>query len=205
MPQVTLAASKRSELGSNAVKWLRRKGQIPAVVYGKGVPGMSLAITIDAHEFDRHIAVHPQSTLIQLQLEPPMIVVLKAIQRHTVKRNPIHVDFLHIQMDQKQEFTVRVTLTGSAQGVKEGGVLEQITHTLNVFCLPALVPSFIEVDVNLLGLDEHIAVRDLQLPPEVELVADPLQVICTLKQVVEKEAEEEAPGEPELIRERKPE
>ena len=205
MSYVTLSATKREEAGSNAVKWLRRAGKIPAVVYGKGVPGASLAITIDAHEFDRHISKHAQSTLIELQLDVPMIVIIKEIQRHKVKRHPIHVEFHMIQMDVKQVFAVRVVLNGTPRGAKEGGVLEQITHALDVLCLPQHLPTLIELDVSDLGLDNHIAVKDLVLPLGVEASADPLQVICTIKAVVEKEAGDEETQEPEVIREKKPE
>jgi len=205
MPQVKLKAEVRSEIGSNAVKWLRRAGKLPAVLYGKELPEKSLAIIVDAHEFERLIATNPISTLIELQLESPKVAIIKEIQRHPVKRVPLHVDFLMVNLEQKQEFRVRVQLVGTAKGVKEGGVLEHISHSLTISCLPGNAPAQLEVDVSTLGLGEHIDAKDLQLPEGIELLADPLQVICTIKAIIEKEASEDAPAEPELIRERKPE
>ena len=206
MPYVFLDAELRAERGSNAVKWLRKSGKVPAVVYGKDVPDMSMAITIDARQFERLIAKNPLSTLIELRLDPPIICVVKDIQRHPIKRDPLHVDFMLVNMNEEQEFKVRVVLTGQAKGVREGGVLEQVLRSLDVLCLPANVPAQIEIDVSALGLDEHIAIKDIAVPEGVQIKADALQVICTLKQVVEKEAsEEEGSAEPELVRQRKQE
>ena len=206
MALVTLNASFRKEIGSNAVKWLRRDGKLPAVVYGKNVPGRSIAITIDAREFDRLAASYPSTTLIELQLDPKMTVIVKEIQRHKVKRMPLHVDFLQVDLTEKQEFKVPVVLTGTSKGVKEGGVLEHVTRQLSVSCLPGQVPTQIEIDITNLALGEHIAVKDLTLDASIELLQDSLVVICTVKTVVEKEvSEDDQLAEPEMIRERKPE
>lgn len=205
MAQVSLKAERRSELGSNAVKWLRRAGKLPAVLYGKNVPERSISITIDAHEFDRLISTHPITTLIELQLDQKVMVMIKEIQRHKVKRVPLHVDFLQVNMTEKLEFKVPVSLVGTAKGVKEGGVLEHITRSLNIACMPGEVPSQIEVNVAEMSLGAHIAAKDLTMPANVDLIADPLLVICTVKAVVEKEVSDENPAEPEMIRERKPE
>ncbi|MCL2547807.1 MAG: 50S ribosomal protein L25 [Symbiobacteriaceae bacterium] len=205
MSQVTLTAEYRSELGSNAVKWLRRAGKLPAVLYGKDVPGKSISLTIDAHEFDRLLALNPLNSLIELQLDKSVIVIIKEIQKHKVKRIPLHVDFMMVNPDLPQEFKLHVSLIGTPIGVKDGGVLEQVSLAVEVSCLPGNLPAAIEVDVTELARDAHIAAKDLVMPPGVTLLADPLQVICICKAVVDKESSQEDLAEPELVRERKPE
>ena len=205
MPQVTLKAERRQEFGSNAVKWLRRSGKLPAVLYGKDVPGKSISLTIDAHDFERIITLYPMSTLIELQLEETHIAIIKDIQRDMIKRTPIHVDFLLVNMDLKQEFKIGVVLQGVARGVKAGGILEQVAYAVNVSCLPQDAPQQVEVDVADLGLDAVVTAKDLKIPVNVDLLEDPLQVICTLKSPSEEKEVSDTVSEPELIRARKPE
>ena len=203
MPQVSLSVEKRTQLGSNAVKWLRRAGKLPAIIYGKDLPE-SLPITIDAHEFDRFVATNPLSTLVELDLESPKIVMVKEIQRHKVTRTPLHVDFLLVDLDRELEFKVRVALVGNSKGVKAGGVLEQISHTIDISCLPSAVPASIEVDIANLDVGELIAVKDLVIAEGLKLLADPLTVICSVKTMVEKAPSDEDPSEPERIGEKNP-
>ena len=205
MAYMVIPAEVRQEKGSNAVKWLRRAGKLPAVLYGKTVPNQSISITIDTHQFERIMATQSRNTLFALSIDgQETVVMIKEIQRHTVKRNPIHVDFIKVNMSEKQQFQVPVVLVGNANGVKEGGVLEHVTRALTIACLPDSIPAQIEVDVTELGIGDHIAAQDIQLPENVDLQEDPLQVICTVTSVVEREAgEDDMPAEPEMIRERK--
>ena len=205
MAYIVIPAEIRQEKGSNAVKWLRRAGKLPAVLYGKTVENQSISITIDTHQFERIMATQSRNTLFALNIEgQETIVMIKEIQRHTVKRNPIHVDFIKVNMTVKQEFQVPIVLIGNAKGVKEGGVLEHVTRALTIACLPDGIPTQIEVDVTELGIGDHIAAQDLQLPENVDLQVDPLQVICTVTSVVVRDSDEdEVPAEPEVIRERK--
>lgn len=209
MPYVVIPAERRQELGSNAVKWLRRAGKLPAVVYGKDVENQSVSLTIDARNFDRIYASYSINTLFDLQLDgQEMLVMVKAIQRHPVKRTILHVDFMKVNMSQKQEFQIPLNLSGTPKGVKEGGIMEQVTHAVTVICLPNVIPSGIEVDISELGIGEHITAQELPIPEGVELASDPLTVICTVRAIVERDesAEEgEAPAEPEMIREKKDE
>jgi len=206
-----LKAVSRTDLGKNAARRLRAAGRIPAVVYGHGEEPRP--VSVDARELDRlfsRIAV--ESTLIQFELDgrPSGRVLVREVQTHPYKPQVLHVDFYLVHEGERINVEVPIRLVGTAEGVREGGVLDQVRHTIMVRCLPDQIPEAIDVDVTALKIGDSIHVRDVALPQGVELHDDPDDTICTVSvpTVAALESGSEAGEgvggqvEPELVRKR---
>jgi len=160
---VILEAVKRNTFGRNEAGRLRRAGQIPAVVYGGGGEGVSLAV--DPKSLSK--ILHSKSgvnTLISLKYEgaADTRVLVKAYQLEPVGHRLLHADFYKVAMDKAIKVTVPVHLTGEAKGVKaQGGVVDFVNREIEIECLPADIPEHIDADITELMLNQGIRVRDL--------------------------------------------
>jgi len=193
MEQKTLDFSARSETKKGAARRLRRAGKIPSVVYGHDAP---MAITIDAHEFNTKFRVVSESTIITLKSPDKSIdVLVKDYQEDVIKGKITHVDFYEIEKGKVLRARVPVHLEGTPEGVKEGGLLEVITHEVDVECLPKDLPQGIELDVSDMMIGHSLHAE--QIPPMegVRVLAAPDQVICT---VLKQKEKLEIPEEEEL-------
>ncbi|MGH7463966.1 MAG: 50S ribosomal protein L25/general stress protein Ctc [Longimicrobiales bacterium] len=205
-----LKAEPRQEIGKNAARKLRAAGRVPAVVYGHGE--QTRMLTVNAHELDLLFKrVHWENTLIDLDIEgegAPVRTLVREVQAHAHKPHLFHVDFQQIHAGELVHVSVPVRLTGTAPGVKAGGVMMQNETDIDIRCLPDNIPEFIEVDVSGLDIGDSVHLRDITLPEGAEAEIDADRTICsvtppTVSAVPETAAEEEpAPtdGEPEVIR-----
>ncbi|MBI4530848.1 MAG: 50S ribosomal protein L25 [Candidatus Latescibacteria bacterium] len=212
--EVVLNVTPRVEMGKQVAKRLRRRGLIPAVLYGPGEP--PLPLEVDRKQFEAILHAGGRNVIVDLSVQDGanggIKTIIREIQHHPVYGDILHVDFQHISLSQRVVVEVSVVAVGVAQGVKEnGGILEHHLHVLEIECLPTEIPEKIEVDVRGLNIGDVIHVRDL-LSVEPRIVTEPdRSVLMVVPPVVAKvvegvEGEEEAPAEPELIRrERKPE
>jgi large subunit ribosomal protein L25 len=189
-----LQVTPRDATGKSAVRRLRSTGLVPAVAYGKGMPSTPIAVT------PKEVATILKSelgknTVLELQLKPPVLAMIRDFTLHPVKRNLEHVDFVEVKLDRPVNVDVPLVAVGKAVGVVAGGVLRVVHRTIPVRCLPDRIPVKVETDVTNLGLGQHIATQDLKLP---EGVSVRLPAEQTLVAVVapEKEVEEAAPGAP---------
>ncbi|MEI7625005.1 MAG: 50S ribosomal protein L25 [Actinomycetota bacterium] len=168
----TLAGSSRTAEGSRATRRLRRSGRIPGVVYGGGEE--PLAFDVDAR--DLRIALAGGGAVIELTLEggKAEAVVLKDEQRHPVNSATMHVDFLRVDLNKPIQATTVLELTGgeNAPGVKEGGVLEHVTHELNIEALPADIPDSISHDVSAMEINDTVMLSAVVPPAGVTLLDD---------------------------------
>jgi large subunit ribosomal protein L25 len=198
----TLDAAVREIFGKK-VKQLRKQGQIPGTVYGKGFEPVS--VTVDDKLFNALYRKAGKTALIDLNLGKQMqSVFVQEVQRHPLKRDIIHVDFKVVDLKVAIQIEVPLVIVGESPLVARGDAL--INHVLNtvlVEALPAELPQHIEVDVSGLDeLDKSIHVRDVHTEKGYKILNDEDQVLISLTQV--RAAEEEAPveeaAEPELIR-----
>lgn len=190
MREITLTATPRDEsfIGSSPSRRLRREGRVPAVVYGLG--DAAVPVTVDAREMQRAL-IYGANALINLQIgDDGQLTMTKDIQRHPVRGDLVHVDFVRIRADQEVQAEVLIHLTGEPEGAKEGGVLEHVLFTVGVSAKPRDLPESIEIDVSDLGVGEQKRVGDLETAPGVELLNDPDQVVAN---VVVPRLEEAAP------------
>jgi large subunit ribosomal protein L25 len=205
--EVTLVADVNRPVGKSAARKIRREGKVPAVVYGLGSDPQPVAVP--TRDFE-HILHGPGgvNTLIGLEISGQKELVLaRQLVRHPVKHTLVHVDFIRVRRDVAVAAEVPIHLVGEAQGVKDGGLLEQTTFTLSIEAKPADLPTGIEADVSHLTLGNQLTVGDLKLPPGVVSMQDPGDLVAHVtepkgmalpEEVEAAEAEgEAAPGEAE--------
>ncbi|UCF98728.1 MAG: 50S ribosomal protein L25 [Spirochaetaceae bacterium] len=195
MEQKTLAASLRKTFGSAHARRQRRNGKIPAVIYGHSEPK---GLIIDAHEFNTKFMTISESTIINLKVDGDNYdVLIRDYQEDTISGAITHVDFYEIERGKALRTNVGLHLTGTAVGIREGGILEGFVHELEVECLPKDLPEFIEVDITNLEIGHSIHIRDIEAPSGVHFLNSPDQVICTIahKRIEVEEVAEELEAE----------
>ncbi|MEN9407076.1 MAG: hypothetical protein RLZZ455_292 [Candidatus Parcubacteria bacterium] len=195
-----LKAEKRTILGKS-VKKLRRTGQLPANVYGKGLE--STAIQLNTKEFESIYKEAGETGLIDLafdgQTHP---VLIKNLQMEYPLRIPLHVDFYQVNLREKVKTMVPIEIIGEPKAVTEKiGTLIQPLNEIEVEALPAELPEKIEINVEpLAALNEQITVADIQVPEGVTVLTDGGQVIVKIDELAAPEPEpvaEETPAEGE--------
>ncbi|MFA5961869.1 MAG: 50S ribosomal protein L25 [Parcubacteria group bacterium] len=180
MDKIALEAKTRDVLGRKTNKG-RKEGLIPAVVYGKGIPGKNIWVKL--LDFKRLIKKSGESTVIDLKIDEKdnRNVLIYDTQKDPVRDNYIHIDFFQVRMDEEIETEVELEYVGEAPAVKElGGVLVKNIDAIEVKCLPADLPSSIEVNIsNLKTFDDRITLGDLNISKKIELSID-LETVVAL-------------------------
>jgi large subunit ribosomal protein L25 len=195
----TLTADERSERGSRAVRRLRRDGLVPGVVYG-GSDGDSTSFKVDSRAL-RHVLVDG-SALIDLEVAGrTRPVIVKDQQLHPVRGEVMHIDLLEVRLDEKIQTTVAVHIEGTeeAPGIKEGGVLEQVTHQLNIEALPTAIPDFVSVDVSGMEIAATMNLSEVAVPEGVTFLDDPEETVIATVVVPTEVEEPEIEEETELV------
>jgi large subunit ribosomal protein L25 len=204
MPTV-IEAEARTPGGKNANRRLRKSGKIPAVIYGPGK--QPVALSVDPNEV--RAILHSETgrnTIFALTVDgsEQNNAMVKAYQLDPVQGSLIHADFLEIAMDRLLELTVNVELVGEAEGVKiDGGIMDFVTRSIEVECLPSDIPESIKVDVSALKINDYIRVKNIQSDAKVKILSDPEIVIVTIVPPIKEEVPVEAPveaAEPEVIK-----
>jgi large subunit ribosomal protein L25 len=171
-----LNVEPRADLGKGASRRLRRLGNmVPAVIYGGGAEPVSITIS---HK-DIHRACENESFfahIVKIHMKGGGVdnVIIKDLQRHPAKDRIMHADFLRVRMD--QEITVEVPLhflnEEAALGVKrDGGMVSHVMSSIEIACLPADLPEYIEIDVLELALGDSIHMDEVKLPSGVSIPA----------------------------------
>jgi large subunit ribosomal protein L25 len=189
MAKSELNVETRVRIGKGGSRKVRRDGLVPAVVYGKGIEALNLRL--DPKALQQAVATEAGwNTLITLKGDGPfdgLVVILKDMQIHAIRRDTQHVDFLAIDLKQALAVMVPVQPVGKALGVTEGGTLQLVRHELEVYCLPTNIPTSIEVDVTALAVGDSIHIDEVTFPEGVESQHD---VNFTVMAVVGRMAEE---------------
>jgi len=195
MTDSTLTAELRSDKGSRPAGRLRREGRLPGVVYGLGEE--SVSVTVNAHQLGTILSSKSgANTLITLQIDGrDQLALARQVQRDAVKGSLVHVDFVRVRADQTIQAEVRLDLQGEAEGVSNGGMLEQLMHTLTVEGKPGQLPNEIAHDVSALELGDQLHVGDIKVPAGIIVVNDAEELIATISMPRGLEAEEAAEGE----------
>ena len=208
--QVKLKAEPRTNVGRSAVRKLKARGIIPAVIYGaKDKPQPLQLAARDINAMMSHAA--GENVLVELEIageKSSRTALVQEVQHTPVGGDIRHVDFHAISMDDTIQAEVPLEPVGTANGVKNfGGLLEQSLRVLTLECLPRDLPDRITVDISQLNIGDAIHVRDIQLPSGVRAkVPADLTAFSVLAPVVEEVpvvAEAEAAAGPEVITEKK--
>ena len=176
-----LKAQVRNTVGKK-LKTLREKGIIPAVVYGHGHKPISLEVNYE--EFRNLFEKAGESTLIKLMVgEHTKNVLIHDIARDPMSDKFIHVDFYQVRMDKTLTAEVQLVFVGEASAVKNlDGILVKNITEVEVEALPKDLPHEIKVDISFLdSFDKRIRIKDLQLPIGVKVLAEPGEVVVSVK------------------------
>jgi large subunit ribosomal protein L25 len=210
----TVKATQRTDTGKGKVGRLRRDGTLPAVMYGHGEPSLMLAMS--AHEFGRLLdLIRGHSPIVEVEVDGQQAqkCVIKTLQRNPITGNLLHVDFQKVHPGEKITMNVPVIVNGSAEGVKQGGMLDHVLRTVPVRAAIDAIPEHFEIDVTSLKIDHSIHIRDLNRPDlEYTLPLDsPIVTVLSPRKLTETPTAAEAaaeaeagPAEPEVITEKKP-
>jgi large subunit ribosomal protein L25 len=193
MLQTQMNIEVRTDFGKNANRKLRAAGQIPGVVYGRGME--PVAVSFAPKALSTAIAGEGGlNNLITLQgggALDKMVVIVADIQRTALKGNALHVDLHKVNMEEKVKINVPVKLVGTAVGVKDGGLMDFSHHTLHVECLPGQIPEHIEIDITDIKVGHSIHISEISFPAGVKCLDNPKAAIVG----VLGKAKEDAPAE----------
>ena len=195
MEKLELKSKVRTTVGNGPARELRRQGSIPAVFYGPNTESILLSISTKALELVTKSANIGQ-LLLNLTIEGDETVtktaMIRELQVHPLSGNPIHVDFIEVDMASKINVSIPIVTVGKSKGVEVGGMLQLVRRELEVLCLPNEIPEFIEVDVSNLDIGDSLHVDEIELGENIENPADVnFTVITVLAPALEEEEEEE--------------
>ena len=195
---IILVAETGRPTGSPASRRLRATGRVPAVLYGRGAE--PAPISVEWRDLRSALTTDKGlNALLTLKIGSKRTkAIVKEMQRHPVRRDVLHIDFLAVDVDKPITTDVPLVIEGEPEKViRDDGVVEQILNVLIVTAKPDAIPGHIAVDVSDLEIGQHITVGDLELPADVTTEADPEETIVTAKltSLALAEEEEEEEGE----------
>jgi large subunit ribosomal protein L25 len=182
MADIVLAAQAGRSTGSSASRRLRATGKVPAVVYGRGTEPR--AVSVEWRDLRGALTTDQGvNALLTLDLDGRKTqAIVKELQRHPVRRDVIHVDFLEVDPDKPVDTEVTIVLEGEPEKVtREQGVVEQVLNAIVVTGKPADIPGHIAVDVSDLEIGQTITVAELDLPAGLVTDVDPEETVATAK------------------------
>lgn len=202
MEKVVFNATSRDVVGKQ-VRSLRRQGRLPAIIYGHRIE--PITISLDAHDVGQRLPRVSSSQLVIVDVDGKQHnTLVREKQRDPVTNKFVHVDFQAISMTEKLRIMVGLEFVGDAPAIKlYDGIVTHAREQVEVECLPADLPSTIQVDLTgMTEIGDVLYARDLKLPPRVELMDHPDEVVVSITAPVSEAelAEAEAGAiEPEVI------
>ncbi len=200
-----LSAQERTDFGSRTSRRLRRQGLVPGVVYGGGEDARPFQVV----ERDVHRVLLHGGALIDLDVEghKTVPVVIKDQQRGKVRSELLHLDLQEVKLDEEIQAEVTIELQGieEAPGVKEGGVLDHVTHEVTITALPTAIPESIVHDVSEMVIGDTLQLSSLTAPEGVEfslpegVEADEVTIATLNPPRVEEEPEPDVEEDTELV------
>jgi large subunit ribosomal protein L25 len=194
-----LAVQPRDIQGKHHNRRLRLSGRIPAILYGHGLECVPLAVESEALT----AAIRHGSRLVSLTGAVSESAFIRELQWDTWGTHIVHVDFTRISEHEIVEVRVPVELRGEAPGVREGGVVNQLIHDVEISCPAGSIPEKLRININHLKLEESITLSAIELPQGAKMLVEDLEAIvveCVVPQELPEEGAAEAlAGEPEVI------
>lgn len=186
--------AKNREIKEN-LEEIRKAGELPAVFYGMGNPATSISIPVI--EFKKVWKKAGESSTIKITTPTTTIdALIQEVQTDPVTDEPIHVDFLVVDMNKEVEIEVPLEFIGISEAVKSGlGTLVKVLHEVTIKALPKDLPHVLEVDIsNLATIESQILVSEIKLPAHVKMITKDTEVVASI--AVQKEEKEEVVTEP---------
>lgn len=166
---VSISVEKREQLGSSNSRRLRKTGNVPAILYGRGAESIPLCISANNAG---NLLGHTGIVELTSEFLGKRIAILKEMKHHPLSGKIIHIDLQVVKEDEVIIVPVPVVSFGEPVGLKQGGQLEQVLRELELECLPSDVPEMIKIDVSGLEMDQAFHIGDLQLAPGVKVIGD---------------------------------
>lgn len=193
MDQIELNVTNRGVLGKK-VRFLRRQGITPVHLFGHGIE--SVALQCDTTKLKQALAKAGHTRLISLKLDnerSPRTVVVRQVQTEPLTGEALHVDFFQVEAAVEVKVEVPVVLVGEAPALSsKENMLVQELNTLTVWCLPAEIPTGVELDISsLTNPGQTIRVKDIELDKEITILSNPELTVVRIRRFVEKVEEEE--------------
>jgi large subunit ribosomal protein L25 len=193
MASTVLVAKTGRVTGSAAARRLRGAGSVPGVLYGHGMAPMSVAV----ERRDLRVALSGAAgvnTVLDLTVDGTVYpAIVKDLQRHPVRRNVIHVDFIQVNLDEEITVAVPLRLVGEAKDVEqEGGLVDPAVDAIEVVTTPRNIPDEFVVDVSEMSMETVIRLGDLRMPAGVTATGDPESPVVTVLTMRAEVAEIEA-------------
>jgi large subunit ribosomal protein L25 len=172
-----LDVSGREPGGSRTTRRLRREGLVPGVIYGGGSDPVTFAV--DARVLRHALAARGAVLEVAIDGGRPTPAVLKEQQRDPVRGQTVHLDLVRVRLDVAIVVGVPIELVGgdSAPGVRDGGVLEHVTHEVQVEALPTAIPESIVHDVSAMSIGDTVLLEAIVAPAGVTLLGDPQEIV----------------------------
>lgn len=177
----TLYGKKRKLSTNGYLNQMKRDGWVPGIIYGK--ERESQAILLEAKELKRVFNHTGTRGVFMLQIEaekPPIMALIRELQKNPVGDDYTHIDFLALKSNEKIHNTVSIHLFGEDELIAEGKVLQVVNKVMEVFCLPADIPERLSFDVSTLNIGDKVAMSDIKIPASIELVQDSSTIICSV-------------------------
>lgn len=192
-----LKVEMRESRGKRHARRLRQQGGVPAILYGHGEASLSLSIPADQVK----TAVRHGARVVDLDGAVKEKAFIRDLQWDTFGLEVLHLDLTRVSAHEKVEVEVVVELRGEAPGVKQGGIVSQLLHQVDVESLVTAIPEKLTLRINGLGLDQSLTAGNIELPAGTTLVTpvETLIVQCVLPKVEEEAALPTEGAEPELI------
>ena len=192
-------SAKVRKIKGKKVKTLRKKGILPAVLYGPEIK-TSLPLELEEKEFEKVYQETGESSLISLQVlgkKEKYSVLIHEVARDPLTEKPIHVDFYQPRLEEEVQVTVPIIFEGVSPAVKSlGGTLVKNVSEIEIKALPQKLPHEIRVDISSLKtFEDHILVKDLKLPEGVKILKDPEEIIASVSPLEKVEEELKKPIE----------
>ncbi len=172
MAMMELTAVRRHGSGKEAARKVLSLGKVPGVMYGKGLESRS--VEFNRRDLEKFLSVARRgAVIVRLNVQDETetkesFAVIKEIQTNPRTDRVIHVDFYEVAFGKKFRIEVPIRVKGKAVGIEQGGVVEQVTRSLEVECLPKNVPEFLEVDVTPLEIGHSLHLEDVTFPEGVQ-------------------------------------
>lgn len=200
---ITMKAGRRDKVGSQHARQLRKKGLVPAILYGHKQENVPLSVS--AEDFQK--ALRRGARILDLEAGgAPEKVLIREVQWDHLGIEILHVDLERVSAEERIAIEIPVEPKGIAPGTSGGGVLEQVIHSLRVECPALAVPDALRVNIGSLQLGQSILVKDLVLPEGVKALVNADEVVFHVVSA-DRGVEPEAAGlpaaesaEPELIK-----
>ena len=172
MKAISLAANERTLTKTTGSKQVRNSGRVPGVLYGEGDPQN---IELESVQFEKAVkSTSAKNFLVELEMDGTnSMALVQDVQKHPITRLCLHVDFRRLTDDSVITAKVPLLATGTAKGVKVGGILQTLFHTITLQGKPADIPETVEADTSHLQVGEGILLGDLELPEGVSALGNP--------------------------------